>query len=229
MTDPDVHADLAATRENRDELAAKLDAIWQALGLSGDDDPVAAIRRLRAEFDNERHQHQAMQNQRDALVRELGSVNAVLEVVRRNRDTFESVAQSNKRNHAVLAEVLDRVEKYADRLANYCSPHGVASRYAAELRTELSRPTEAERSGGIRPTPLTVPARPHAEVAEQHRRITDAFTADGSEPQQPVREPDGCPEPVWDGPYQFRCGLGASTGVCGRHGRFRDDKQKEQR
>lgn len=28
---------------------------------------------------------------------------------------------------------------------------------------------------------------------------------------------------MWDGPYNYRCGMGAEGGVCGRHGRFRDE------
>jgi hypothetical protein len=30
----------------------------------------------------------------------------------------------------------------------------------------------------------------------------------------------GCPEPVWDGPYKYRCGLGGGGTVCPRHGEF---------
>lgn len=30
----------------------------------------------------------------------------------------------------------------------------------------------------------------------------------------------GCPVTVWDGPYSWRCSLGAATGRCAYHGRF---------
>lgn len=32
----------------------------------------------------------------------------------------------------------------------------------------------------------------------------------------------GCPTIVWDGPYRFRCGIGAQVGVCAYHGKFAD-------
>lgn len=32
--------------------------------------------------------------------------------------------------------------------------------------------------------------------------------------------PKGCPVIVWDGPYSFRCGAGASVGRCAHHGPF---------
>ncbi|MEU0078591.1 hypothetical protein ABZY58_11895 [Micromonospora tulbaghiae] len=38
----------------------------------------------------------------------------------------------------------------------------------------------------------------------------------------------GCPQPEWDGPYQMRCGLGGDTGVCRKHGPFRNNEKKEQ-
>lgn len=30
----------------------------------------------------------------------------------------------------------------------------------------------------------------------------------------------GCPVTVWDGPYSFRCSLGAERGKCAYHGSF---------
>lgn len=33
-------------------------------------------------------------------------------------------------------------------------------------------------------------------------------------------EPKGCPVKVWDGPYSYRCGLGATVGLCAYHGPF---------
>lgn len=35
-----------------------------------------------------------------------------------------------------------------------------------------------------------------------------------------MSEPKGCPVKVWDGPYSYRCGLGASVGRCAYHGPF---------
>ncbi|TDB79605.1 hypothetical protein [Micromonospora sp. KC721] len=40
---------------------------------------------------------------------------------------------------------------------------------------------------------------------------------------QVAAEPAGCPKTMWDGPYSYRCGLGAASGVCARHGRFRHE------
>jgi hypothetical protein len=37
----------------------------------------------------------------------------------------------------------------------------------------------------------------------------------------------GCPEPVWDGPYRMRCGLGGDRGTCSRHGKFADAPSAE--
>lgn len=36
----------------------------------------------------------------------------------------------------------------------------------------------------------------------------------------PRRCPRGCPVMVWDGPYRYRCGLGAAVGRCAYHGLF---------
>lgn len=44
-----------------------------------------------------------------------------------------------------------------------------------------------------------------------------------------MREQQGCPVMVWDGPYSFRCGKGAEGGVCATHGRFREATVPEQR
>lgn len=33
-----------------------------------------------------------------------------------------------------------------------------------------------------------------------------------------VKTRPGCPEPVWDGPYKMRCGLGGDGTRCARHG-----------
>jgi hypothetical protein len=44
----------------------------------------------------------------------------------------------------------------------------------------------------------------------------------------------GCPVVEWDGPYEMRCGLGASIGRCAYHGPYeqpdaeRTDPRKEQ-
>lgn len=40
-----------------------------------------------------------------------------------------------------------------------------------------------------------------------------------------MSEKRGCPEFCWDGPYRYRCGLGAEHGVCSVHGPFRDGKK----
>lgn len=198
---------------DRDVIAG----LRRAKELAVDDVPtlVAEVRQLRAKLDNECHQHQAVRNQVDSLVREVrrlqhadrravryalekdrevAEVDAKLaardaEIARLNAreaatqvqlhdangdvedlrsrlkatsdacndaenrlHTMTEVARGNKRHVAVLTELLERVEKYADRLANYCAPHGVTARYAAELRAEISRPTEAKRAGASRPT-----------------------------------------------------------------------------
>lgn len=34
------------------------------------------------------------------------------------------------------------------------------------------------------------------------------------------RDLNGCPEPVWDGPYKMRCSLGGDGTICARHREF---------
>ncbi|MET8352692.1 hypothetical protein [Micromonospora sp. NPDC005206] len=41
--------------------------------------------------------------------------------------------------------------------------------------------------------------------------------------EQPAAEPAGCPKQEWDGPFSYRCGLGADVGVCAKHGQFRHE------
>lgn len=55
--------------------------------------------------------------------------------------------------------------------------------------------------------------------------MIDDHTAEANQqplvPPMPVAAKDGkpgCPEIVWDGPYQFRCSMGIDR--CGQHGRF---------
>jgi hypothetical protein len=47
---------------------------------------------------------------------------------------------------------------------------------------------------------------PPAATADHHARPAEAH--------------GGCPEPVWDGPYSFRCGKGGGGTVCATHGSF---------
>lgn len=54
------------------------------------------------------------------------------------------------------------------------------------------------------------------------RVLRRPLTATGPWTPATIEEPPpGCPATVWDGPSSFRCGLGAKSGVCAVHGRFR--------
>ncbi|MFI2663248.1 hypothetical protein [Micromonospora carbonacea] len=72
-----------------------------------------------------------------------------LDTVTRDRDTLRDVARSNKRHNAVLAELVERVAKYADEVGGV---HG------ERLRSLLSAPVAAER-GIPAPEPTPNPAQ----------------------------------------------------------------------
>ena len=40
-------------------------------------------------------------------------------------------------------------------------------------------------------------------------------------------EPQGCPVRCWDGPYSYRCNLGAAVGICAKHGPFEREKDED--
>jgi protein gp37 len=74
---------------------------------------------------------------------------------------------------------------------------------------------------------VSIESREHVGRADLLRQTPAAARFISAEPLLgPLfEERDGCPEPVWDGPYRMRCSLGGTGTVCARHGEFVKERE----